>query len=179
MEVLLVVSEGGFTVADEQARTVCRHARLRRNEVVSAHIHRGGNPKLNRLAHRFGQLCRDHLPGFEGLDAHTSLKKLMAESGVGCEHLSVEGSQIAAAMERALGERYGESGVELAQALIPYLQGTQVTAACPRSLSFASMDEAEFRDVFTGLAQYLASHYWPHMTPDEIAGITGLAPGMD
>ena len=56
------------------------------------------------------------------------------------------------------------------------VHGMTVVQRIPISLSFESLDEAEFRAVFSGICRHLAATYWPTLTADEIAGMIELMP---
>lgn len=176
MKVLLTIGEGNFEVADEQARAQCRQARLSRGETVEADITRVRNPRQHRAAHRFGQLCCENIPQFAHLDAHSTLKRIQGESGVGCETVTVTADQLLEALGRRLHQAFGAEGDQLMDTLAPMLEGLVVEANKPKSLSFQSMDDTEFRQVFSQLATYLSHTYWRELSPERIADMVGIAP---
>ena len=96
------------------------------------------NPRFHRLAHAIGGLAADNLDEFEGMDGHAVLKRLQIESGIGCDEMAV-----------MLGKR-------------------PTIYRIPKSLSFSSMGEDEFKDVMRGLCDWLCKHYWPDTDVDEV-----------
>ena len=51
-----------------------------------------------------------------------------------------------------------------------------VEVRTPRSLSFASMDEGDFKITFKGLARYIAAEYWPSLTEEQIEEMSEVMP---
>ena len=96
------------------------------------------NPKFHRLAHAIGGLVADNLDEFDGMDGHAVLKRLQIESGIGCDEMAV-----------MLGKR-------------------PTIYRIPRSLSFSSMGEDEFKDLMRGLCAHLCKAYWPGTDVDEV-----------
>ena len=96
------------------------------------------NPKFHRLAHAIGGLAADNLDEFEGMDGHAVLKRLQIESGIGCDEMAV-----------MLGKR-------------------PTIYRIPKSLSFGSMGEDEFKPLVCGLCAYLCRAYWPGTEVDEV-----------
>ena len=96
------------------------------------------NPKFHRLAHAIGGLAADNLDEFEGMDGHAVLKRLQIESGIGCDEMAV-----------MLGKR-------------------PTIYRVPRSLSFSSMGEDEFKDLMRGLCAHLCKAYWSGTDVDEV-----------
>ncbi|TBW57486.1 hypothetical protein EZI54_07445 [Marinobacter halodurans] len=176
MRLQLTVCEKGFRIDDEIDREKCRRARFTRNSIVEATIQTPRNPRLHRLAHRFGQLCCQHLPGFEALDAHQAIKKLQRDSGVGCELSRIKGPAILNAIDRAMVEQFGLAGENLMDQLEPLLKSVEVDANIPISLSYSNIDNDEFRTIARGLAHYVSETYWPELSPDEVLSLTGIDP---
>ena len=119
---------------------------LRIGQEVFVELKSPRNPRFHRLAHALGNLITENIDSFEGLDAHRALKRLQLESGVGCEEVAYR------------------------------LHGQMVLARLPKSMSFASMSEAEFREVITGLCRHLAKTYWPECTAEEIEQMAECMP---
>lgn len=82
--------------------------------------------------------------GFGHLDPHATLKRLQLECKAGCEFVDV-------------------------------MKGGEVeTYVVPMSLSFASMDETAFRQVFAALCDHVAATYWHDLDANEIEAMTGV-----
>lgn len=96
------------------------------------------NPRFHRLAHAIGQLASGNLDDFAGMDGHQVLKRLQLESGVGCDEMAIR------------------AGSQMFMHRIP------------KSLSFSSMGQDEFKRVMTGLCQWLVDHYWPDTDVEEV-----------
>lgn len=107
-------------------------------EEVFVEMRRPRSPGYHRFAHALGQLIIENLDEFDGLDAHQVLKRLQIESGAGCDEMGI---------------RVG---------------GQMVIHRIPKSLSYESMDEGEFRELMHRLIGYLVRRYWPDCTADEI-----------
>lgn len=131
--------KGGFAPADRMSATRLRERGYRVGDIVFAEFRKPRNPRFWGLAHVFGQMLADNIESFEGLDAHKVLKRLQIEAGVGCE---------------------------ITEIYVPGLG--KVEHRTPRSLSFESMDEGEFREVMRGFSRHVAATYWPELTPGEI-----------
>lgn len=139
--------DGSFVPDDEHTRARLREKKYRIGDQVAAELFRARNPGFHRLAHAFGVLVRDHIDGFENLDAHQTLKRLQLESGAGCDELVLKVPGVG---------------------LVPY--------KVPRSLSFESMDEPEFRQVFATMCKHVSDTYWTELSPDEIEDMAAAMP---
>ena len=138
------VRKGGFDVADTLTASRLRERNYQLGDLVFMEIRKPRNPRFHNLAHQLGALCADNLEAFEGLDAHAVLKRLQIESGVGCDEYAIRAPGLGMLMHRV-----------------------------PRSLSFESMDEGEFREVMRGLCRYIAATYWPSCTPEQVEQMAG------
>lgn len=96
------------------------------------------NPRFHRLMHAIGGLAAENIDDFHGMSAHSVLKRMQLETGIGCEEVAY---------------RIGDQ-------LIP--------CRIPLSLSFQSMDESEFHEVSRGICQGIKDRYWPETTVEEI-----------
>jgi hypothetical protein len=124
-------------------------ARLRRRGYqlgarVFVEIKKPRNPRFHRLAHQLGALCAENLDAFTGMDPHDVLKRLQIEANVGCDEIAINFPGIGPCVYRI-----------------------------PRSLSFESMEEGEFRGVVEGLCKHIAATYWRTTTPERIEAMAG------
>lgn len=166
----LRVIKGALVPATDDDIETLRRFRLRVGHLVLATLDRPRHPEGLRVLHGFAQLISQNIEGFEHLTAHQVIKRLQAESGVGCHLISVSARDAISALLPSLGE-------ELASPINFDNIGDQlVTAYQPKSLSAATMDDAEFQEIFDGLSRYVALHYWPTMTPEQIAETARLMP---
>ena len=115
---------------------------------VSVAITKARNPRFHRLAHAFGRMVCENVPGFEHAGPHGALKRLQWESGIGCDEMAA---------------KVPGAGI--------------VPIRIPLSLSFSSMDEAEFREVLAGLCDHVAREYWHGLTVDEIESMAAVMVG--
>lgn len=108
-------------------------------EVLQADLSKARNPGFHRLAHQLGALLAENLDMFTGCDPHAVLKRLQIEGNIGCDSIAV---------------------------IFPGLGPCEYRI--PRSLSFASMDEGEFKQVIAAMCRHVSRTYWPSCTPERI-----------
>lgn len=144
--IALRVAKGCLRPADGLSEARLRAKGFHVGDLVFAEIKKPRNPGYHRLAHALGTLVADNIDEFEGMDPHAVLKRLQLESGVGCEEVAYK------------------------------MHGMTVVQRIPLSLSFESMDEAEFEAVFLGMCRHLSKTYWQSVSPDEIAAMIELMP---
>lgn len=106
------------------------------------------NPKFHRLVHAFGEILVQNIEAFEAMNSHSVLKRLQIEAAVGCDEIAV---------------------------IFPGIG--PCTYRIPRSLSFESMDESEFSEVFEGFCRHVSKTYWPSMTPEAIEQLALMQAG--
>ena len=135
----LRVIKGGFAPADGGTANRLREKGIRIGDLVFAQFVKPRNPKFHRLVHSFGEILVQNIAAFEDMNSHTVLKRLQVEGNVGCDEMAV--------MFPGIGP---------------------CTYRIPRSLSFESMDESEFGEVFQGFCKYVSRTYWPSMEPEAI-----------
>lgn len=142
---LLRVAKGCLEPADGFTAARLRARGYRVGDQVLAELTKPRNPKFHRLVHQFGQVLVDNVEAFAHLDGHQVLKRLQIEGDIACDQVPL---------------------------VIPGVG--PVTYRVPRSLSFESMDDGEFSEVFREFSRYVAKHYWPDMTPEQIENMAGL-----
>ena len=140
----LRVIQGGLVPADNYAQEQLRSKKFRIGDVVKCDVRKLRNQKFNRLVHRIGQLCAANIEAFSGLDAHTCVKRLQIEGKIACDEIGI------------MIPGYG-----------------MVIQFIPRSLSFDSMDEAEYQDVAKRICRLIAERYWPDLEPEQIEQMAG------
>ena len=145
-KIALRVCKGRLEPADGLSAARLRAKGYHVGDIVFAEIRKPRNPGYHRLAHVLGTMVADNIDEFAGMDCHAVLKRLQLEAGVACEEIAYR------------------------------VHGMTVVQRIPISLSFESLDEAEFRAVFSGMCRHLAATYWPTLTADEIAGMIELMP---
>lgn len=144
-KIYLRVVKGALVPADKYAACKMRERGYRVNDLVAADIVKPRNPRFNRLVHQMGQLVVANIEAFSGLDAHAAIKRLQIEGRVACDEIGV------------MVAGYG-----------------MVIQFIPRSLSFESMDEGEFKQAARGISRTIAERYWPSCTPEQIEDMAML-----
>ena len=142
--VYLRVIQGGLVPADSYAQTQLRNKKFKIGDVVRCDVRKLRNQKFNRLVHRIGQLVAANIEAFSGLDAHTCIKRLQIEGRIACDEIGI------------MVQGYG-----------------MVIQFIPRSMSFDSMDEAEYQDVAKRICRLIAERYWPNLEPLQIEEMAG------
>lgn len=142
--VYLRVIQGGLVPADSYAQTQLRNKKFKIGDVVRCDVRKLRNQKFNRLVHRIGQLVAANIEAFSGLDAHTCIKRLQIEGRIACDEIGI------------MVQGYG-----------------MVIQFIPRSMSFESMDEAEYHDCAKRICRLIAERYWPNLEPLQIEEMAG------
>lgn len=138
-KIFLRVEKGALVPADQFAATQLRERGYKVGDVIKGDLTKLRNPKFNRLVHRIGQLVVANIEAFAGLDAHKAVKRLQIEGRIACDEIGV------------MVQNYG-----------------MVIQFIPRSLSFESMDEAEFHEAARGICRTIAERYWKDLTAEQI-----------
>jgi len=141
----LRVIKGGFCPANETIKDDLRERGYHIGDLVFADFTKPRNPGFHRLAHALGRLVTENLDEFTGMTAHSVLKRLQWEANVGCEEMT---AQVPGA-------------------------GT-VVIRIPQSLSFESMDEGRFREVYMGMCRHIAATYWKTLDADSVADMAEM-----
>lgn len=137
--IYLRVQQGALVPADQCAASQLRARRYKVGDLLVAELKKPRSPKFNRLVHRIGQLVVANIDAFSGIDAHRAIKRLQIEGRVACDEIGVN---------------------------VPGFG--MVIQFIPRSLSFESMDETEYREAARGICRTIAERYWPSMEPQAI-----------
>lgn len=135
----LRVIKGGYSPADHSTAAVLRDSGHRVGDLVFVEFSKPRHPGFHRLAHQLGGLLAENLDAFEGMAAHKVLKRLQIESGLGCDELAI---------------------------IVPGVG--KCLHLIPRSLSFESMDDDEFRPLIAGFCKHISRNYWPSCTPEQV-----------
>lgn len=137
--VLLRVVQGGFRPADGYSASLIDSRKYKPGENVLAAITKARIPGHHRLAHSLGAVLAENIDAFAGMDAHAVLKRLQIEANAGCDEIGLNFPGVGPCVYRV-----------------------------PRSLSYESMDQAEFDEVFKQLCSHVCAKYWPTMTPESV-----------
>lgn len=140
----LRVIRGGYAPADASTASVLRQGH-RVGDLVFAEFTKPRNPGFHRLAHQLGGMLAQNLDAFEGVGWHQVLKRLQIEGGIACEHIALNFPGVGPVVYRQA-----------------------------RSLSYESMDDAEFHDVIAAMCRYVAKTYWPSCSPEQIESMASV-----
>jgi len=125
---------------------------------------------LNAFLHQVAQLCVENLPEFEGMGAHQALKRLQLESGTACDEIQVDArryfGEVAHTLAALPDAQQLSAAFQVIGAMIP--AGLACTAKTPRSLSFSTMEEAEFLEVGRAICAHVAKVYWPGKSAEDV-----------
>ncbi len=101
----------------------------------------------HRRVHRLGQLVARSLDAFQGMDAHSVIKKLQGDAGVCCQEEFFD---------------LGSLG--------------RVSRSVPESLAFDEMPEERFLEFWRGICQHLIATYWPTLDEEQIEEMIQMMP---
>ena len=144
-KLMLRVCKGGFQPADNFTTERLREKGFKVGDIVAEELTKPRNPQFHRLVHAFGRLLSENLDAFEGVDAHTCLKRIQLEGNIACDEIAI---------------------------VFPGVG--PCTYRIPQSLSFSSMDESRFSEVFGQMTQYVVKQYWPTLTQEQIEEMADL-----
>lgn len=166
----LRVVKGGFQPADITTQSRLRGRKYQCGDLIFAEFKKPRNPRFHRLAHSLGLLFVDNIEAFDGLDSHTVLKRLQLESGVGCDEIMVPIATVWPRVVSWVADNIGKPFATVLGAAIDALGGktTLIPVLIPRSISFESLDEGEFRAVIAGICTHVSKTYWQTLTAEQI-----------
>ena len=133
------VAKGALVPADPCMASKLRERGYRINDLVAADVTKPRNPKFNRLVHQLGQLVVANIDAFVGMDGHRAIKRLQLEGKIACEEIG-----------------YMIPGYGMAIQFVP------------KSISYESMDEAEFQEAARGISRTISERYWKDISPERI-----------
>jgi len=146
-KIMLIVRKGCLFPADDIAEEALRERKYAVNDKVSAVLRKPRNPQYHRLAHVFGKMLVENLEDFENLNSHEALKKIQIEAKIKCQRIPI------------------------------LLKHTRISDyLIPQSLSFESMDQTEFQEVYKAMCAHVFKRYWPDLTPQQVEEMTGVMP---
>ena len=144
--IALRIDKGCLRPADGLSQERLRAKGFHVGDVVFAELKKPRNPGFHRLVHALGKLVADNVDDFAGMSAHATIKRLQLEAGVGCESIAYK------------------------------INGMDVVQRIPLSLSYESMDEAEFHEVFSGICRHIGKAYWGGLSAEEVSAMADLMP---
>ena len=144
-KLMLRIIKGGFAPADEYTSRKLRERNYVIGEIVAGQITKPRNPKFWRMAHALGNLVAENIEGFEGMEAHKVLKGIQREAMIECDEFA-----------------FNVKGCGM------------VTQYIPRSLSFESMNEEVFSEVYKQMCQHIVTTYWPDENTESVESMAEM-----
>ncbi len=145
----MVVRVGHLVPADSFAVDALHVLDMATDEHIQIQIHKIRNKGTWKHVHNIAKLCIEHIDDFSNYHrSHDVLKRLQFEGNIACDEL-------AATLDEEVGLKIYR---------------------VPRSLSFESMSDDEFEEVFLAMKKHICEHYWKDMTPE---GIDEMALAFD
>jgi len=170
-KIFFEVIRGGLVPADKYAESQLRDKKFKIGDIVGAVIRKLRNPKFNRLVHKLGLLCAQNIEEFSGMDGHAVIKRLQLEGNICCDEIAIKihGFEFQV-------WKYVRPVVEPILALIGFRINDDgfMIARIPRSLSFESLDEAEFHDAAKQICRWIADKYWCDLSAEKIEEMAQL-----
>jgi hypothetical protein len=105
------------------------------------------NPGFHRLVHAFGEMVAENVEAFENVPAHDVLKRIQIEGNIGCDEVALNFPGIGPCTYRV-----------------------------PRSLSYASMDQVQFSEVYGQMCEYIRKTYYPELDQGAVERLVELMP---
>jgi hypothetical protein len=133
------VIKGGLAPANSYVQGRLRDKGYRIHDEVLVQVSKPRNPKFHRLVHKFGELVAQNIEAFADIPAHQVLKRIQIEGNVACDEIALNFPNVGPCVYRV-----------------------------PQSLSFESMDDGEFHEVFHQFSRYIAKTYWQSLAPERI-----------
>lgn len=139
-------------------------------DLVFARISKPRSPGFHRLAHAIGKLAVENIEAMAHLEPHAALKRLQLEADAGCETVMVQVHTIWPAVIAWIDEHLGRPMAVMLKVVVEEMKmgSSTIPVRVPRSISYDAMDQIEFKEVIKTLCRYMALHYWPTMTPEQI-----------
>jgi hypothetical protein len=139
------VAKGALVPYDNATVAYLRDRRYGMGDVLGAVLTKPRNPRFHRLAHALGALLAENIEAFEGVEAHQVLKRLQIEANVGCDEIALNFPGVGPCTYRV-----------------------------PRSLSFESLDEGEFKSVIAAMCKHISKIYWTSLSAEQIESMAEL-----
>lgn len=144
---LVAVTKGALVPADGLTKERLRAKGYHSGDVLTATLRKPRNPGFHRKAHAFGELVAQNIDRFHGINCHQVLKLVQYEGDIACERMMVNLKDFG-----------------------------MVEVRVPKSLSFESMDDGEFAEVFKKMCGHIADNYWHGLTADQIEQMVDIMP---
>ena len=144
--IALRIDKGCLRPADGLSQERLRERGYRVGDVVFVEMKKPRNPGFHRLVHALGQMVADNIEDFQGMNSHAVIKRLQLETGTYCDEIAYR------------------------------IHGMSVIQRVPRSLSFESLDDGEFHEVYAAICRHIGANYWKDLSADEVAKMAEMFP---
>ena len=144
-DVYMRVGDGVLIPADETQTQELRSLKLKKGDVIKVDVAQIRSKKFNNLVHQIGVMIAKEIESFNGLDAHTVIKRIQIEGCIECDIVGID---------------MGNFGM--------YEQRV------PRSISFSKMSESRYREAALRICEHISSKYWMTKTPEEVERMAGI-----
>lgn len=167
--IYFTVKKGALVPADKYAESQLRSKKFRVGDVVCAEIRKLRNQKFNRLIHKLGLLCAQNIDDFCGMDGHAVIKRLQCEGNIYCDEIAIKPFSILIvdSVLKAVKPILDLFGLKISDDGLLIIR-------IPRSLSFESLDEAEFHDAAKQICRFLSEKYWHGLDAEQIESMADL-----
>ena len=164
--------DGNLVPADPYAKSALDEKKFKEGDVLKAQVSKLRTIGFNKFSHRLGVLITQNIEDFRLMTAHAAIKRLQYEGNIYCEELPIK----IIGFDLKIWE-YVRSIVQPILSKIGFRiqDDGYIVARIPRSFSFDSMGEEEYRDAVSKICVYLAENYWQTCTPEQIEA---MADGM-
>lgn len=144
---MLCVTKGALVPADGLTVERLRAKGYHNGDILTATLRKARNPGFHRKAHAFGELVSQNIERFRDMGCHQVLKLVQYEGDIACERMMVNLKDFG-----------------------------MVEVRVPKSLSFDSMDDGEFAEVFKAMCKHVADNYWEGCSADQIEQMVEIMP---
>ncbi len=163
---------GNLVPADQCAKRSLHEKKFKEGDLLKAQVSKLRTVGFNKFSHRLGVLITQNIEDFRLMTAHAAIKRLQYEGNIYCEELPIK----IIGFDLKIWE-YVRTIVQpiLSKIGFSIQDDGYIVARIPRSFSFDSMGEEEYRDAVSKICVYLAENYWQTCTPEQIEA---MADGM-
>lgn len=155
---MMRIVKGGMQPADGFAQERLRARGYKIGDLVSITVKKTRKPWYHRMAHKLCGVVGVNVERFAPFvspttgkaDAHKVLKCIQWEADICCDHMAM---------------------------MVPNVGMVQVRI--PESISFESMEQGEFEEVYNSICQWVSTNYWPDLKPEQIEQMVSFMPEGD
>lgn len=167
---------GNLVPADQCAKRIMDEKKFKEGDLLKAQVSKLRTVGFNKFSHKLGVLITQNIDDFRLMTAHAAIKRLQYEGNIYCEELPIK----IIGFDLKIWE-YVRTIVQPILSKIGFCiqDDGYIVARIPRSFSFDSMGEEEYRDAVNKICAYLSENYWQTCTPEQIeAMVDGMPDDM-